>query len=292
MLNFIKDYKDYEQYRESFNTLACKVFGITFESWYRQGFWGDRYIPYSYADGNQIVANVSVNLVNLLVQGETYKAIQIGTVMTHPDYRGRGLSAGLMTKVISDYENQCDLMYLFANRSVLNFYPKFGFKPYEEIQFRIGTDDLDPSPANGVRKLNGMNSNDLKFIHEFASKRIPVSPSLAAEDTDNILMFYCSNVFNEDIYWLEDERAIVLLKEEQETLHVYDVISQAKIDLKPVLSKFISGRTKEILFHFTPGFPDINPAARSFHPDEVLFIRTQKELMLPANFKHPLTSQA
>ncbi|WP_258309385.1 GNAT family N-acetyltransferase [Cytobacillus oceanisediminis] len=226
------------------------------------------------------------------MQGETYKAIQIGTVMTHPDYRGRGLSAGLMTKVISDYENKCDLMYLFANRSVLNFYPKFGFKPYEERQFWIGTDELKPSPANGVRKLNGMNSNDLKFIHEFASKRILLSSKLAAEGTENILMFYCSNVFNEDIYLMEDENAIVLLKEEQETLHVYDVISEAKIHIKPVLSKFISGRTKEILFHFTPGFPDINPAARSFHPDEVLFIRTPEELMLPANFKHPLTSQA
>ncbi len=49
MLNFIKDYKDYEQYRESFNTLACKVFGITFESWYR--FWGDSYIFYPRLSG-------------------------------------------------------------------------------------------------------------------------------------------------------------------------------------------------------------------------------------------------
>jgi hypothetical protein len=47
-----------------------------------------------------------------------------------------------------------------------------------------------------------------------------------------------------------------------------------------------------ITFESWPGFPDINPAARSFHPDEVLFIRTPEELMLPANFKHPLTSQA
>ncbi|MBT2706509.1 GNAT family N-acetyltransferase [Bacillus sp. ISL-47] len=292
MLNFIKDYKHHELYRESFNSLACKVFGITFERWYKEGFWGDSYIPYSYADKYEIVANVSVNVVNLLIHGEIHKAIQIGTVMTHPDYRGRGLSADLMNKVISDYESKCDLLYLFANRSVLNFYPKFGFNPYEEKLFSIGTSDLKPSPLEGIRKLNGSSNDDLQFIQKFASKRMPLSTSLAAEGTINILMFYCSHVFNEDIYWLEDEKAIVLLKEEQGTLHVYDVISHAKIHIKPILSKFISGRTKQILFHFTPSFPDINPAARSFQPDEVLFFRAKKELMLPVHFKHPLTAQA
>ena len=61
------------------------------------------------------------------VFGEEKQYIQLGTVMTHPDYRKKGLSRVLTNKAIADYREKCDLIYLFANSSVLNFYPKFGF---------------------------------------------------------------------------------------------------------------------------------------------------------------------
>jgi predicted GNAT family N-acyltransferase len=47
-------------------------------------------------------------------------------VTTHPDYRGKGLSARLVNKVLEEYENKYDYMYLFANESVLDFHLKFG----------------------------------------------------------------------------------------------------------------------------------------------------------------------
>lgn len=35
---FIKDYKDNEQYRLSFNNLAKTIFELDFELWYQQGY--------------------------------------------------------------------------------------------------------------------------------------------------------------------------------------------------------------------------------------------------------------
>lgn len=135
-LIFMKNYKNNEVLRKSFFELAVNTFEINFEDWYQQGYWGERYIPYSYVDGDQVIANVSVNILELIIHGEKKKAIQIGTVMTHPDYRGKGLSTRLMNKVLAEYENKYDYMYLFANESVLDFYPKFGFKPVEEHLFQ------------------------------------------------------------------------------------------------------------------------------------------------------------
>ncbi|MFS0871054.1 GNAT family N-acetyltransferase [Paenibacillus xylanilyticus] len=64
--------------------------------------WGERYIPFSFVDGDQVIANASVNIHELIIHGEKKKAIQIGTVMTHPDYRGKGFSTRLMNKILED----------------------------------------------------------------------------------------------------------------------------------------------------------------------------------------------
>ena len=56
-----KNYRDNAALRESFNKLAEKVFGLSFENWYQNGFWKDNYIPYSAVIDGEVVANVSVN---------------------------------------------------------------------------------------------------------------------------------------------------------------------------------------------------------------------------------------
>lgn len=83
----IKDYKDDINLRLSFNELAGKVFSIDFERWYQLGFWNNQYVCYSFTDHDQVIANVSVSKMNIILNGKKIRAIQIGTVMTHPDHR-------------------------------------------------------------------------------------------------------------------------------------------------------------------------------------------------------------
>ncbi|MFV2047404.1 GNAT family N-acetyltransferase [Metabacillus litoralis] len=213
-LEFVCDYKEKDDLRHSFNELANSIFGITFESWYENGFWTEKYIPFSYTDGNKVVANVSVNLMNMLINGETKRGIQIGTVMTHPDYRNKGLSKRLMNKVLEKYEDLYDIMYLFANHSVLDFYPKFGFKRIEETQFisNIVNSHHTEIESTDFKKLDGKNINDLQFIYQFAKNRLPISNDFAVMNTEELLLFYCQNAFLNDIYYLEEEQVIVIFK--------------------------------------------------------------------------------
>lgn len=290
-LIFLKDYKSDEKLRKSFNGLATKVFGIDFERWYQQGFWSNRYIPFSYADGDKVVANVSVNVLNLVIDSERKSAIQIGTVMTHPEYRKRGLSANLMNKVLEEYENKYDFMYLFANQTVLDFYPKFGFKSVEEYQFSMKFSSSQ-SIDTEIRKLNGNSSEDINFIFNFASNRVPVSHLFGTENSQELLMFYCINVFIYDIYYLEREDVIVIFKKEDKKIDIFDIISRTEINIDDILSNITDKDINKIVFHFTPDYKGLITKCDIFKGSDVLFVRTNGNNHFPAQIKHPLTSQA
>lgn len=286
-LNYIKDYKNDETLRKSFNKLASLVFGINFEEWYQNGFWNNWYVPFSYIDGNKVVANVSVNVLDLVIEGEQKNAIQIGTVMTHPDYRKSGLSASLMNIVLDEYQNKCDFMYLFANQTVLDFYPKFGFNSVTEYQY--SPSKLD---STGIRKPNCKNVEDVNFIYKFASERVPVSKLFGTENTHSILMFYCLYVFNDDIYYLEGEDVIVIYKKEKSQIDIFDIISKIEINIDEILSKIIDRDTNKIVLHYTPDYKGINTVRNIFNGSDVLFVRANINNQFPLHIKHPLTSQA
>ncbi len=288
---FYKDYKNNEELRKSFNELATLVFGLNFEDWYKKGYWNNRYIPFSYADGGKVIANVSVNLLDFVINGENKRAIQIGTVMTHPDYRNRGLSASLMNKVLEEFESSYDFMYLFANQNVLDFYPKFGFQSVNEYQFSMIYSPIQ-SDTIGIRKLDGNNSDDLNFVYKIASERVPVSNLFGTLNTHGILMFYCIYVFKNDIYYVEDEDAIVIFKAEGKQIDLFDIVSKKEVSIHNILSKITNSDTNRIVFHYTPNYKGGDTQRDIFNGDDVLFVKTSGTNHFPLQVKHPITSQA
>ncbi len=285
---FVKGCRDNADLRGSFNTLAAQVFGINFESWYNKGFWTDKYEPYSFLDGDKVIANVSVNRINMMVEGERKRAVQLGTVMTHKDYRGKGLSGALMRKVLEDYQ-YVDAMYLFANSTVLDFYPKFGFHAVEEQQPVMKL----AGGGEGVllNKLDGQKEEDIRFIFQCAEKRIPLTRRFTTTDAAELLMFYCTYVFPQNIFFWPEEEMIILMDVEGETLHIFDIITSKEVDLQAAAAKIAPPEVRKVNFHFTvPTGSQITTEA--FRGDEVLFVKPSKEFVLPENFKHPITSQA
>lgn len=115
---FIKDYKEQEHYRNSFNQLVERTYGFNFEAWYQLGAWNENYQCYSYLAKNEVIANVSINHMQIRYQGESYPMIQIGTVMTHPDYQNQGLIRELIKKLkqITKIKWE-DFTYLQMNKS-------------------------------------------------------------------------------------------------------------------------------------------------------------------------------
>ncbi|MDR7235980.1 GNAT family N-acetyltransferase [Neobacillus drentensis] len=290
-LSFIKSYRDNEDLRKSFNQLASNTFGIEFESWYQNGYWTEKYQPYSFIENSKVVANVSVNHVNLVIHSEIKQAIQIGTVMTHPDYRNRGLSRKLMEIVLDDFK-QVDLVYLFANQTVLDFYPKFGFHTMKEVQFIMDYGSpTTPCPFT-MKKLDGSNQEDLAFIYNLAKNRKTISDIFATTGSEELLMFYCLMVFSQDLYYLEDENALVIFQIEGDCLHLYDVVSPMEFTLHSILRKIATPECRKVVFHYHPDEQELILNKIPFLTNNVLFIKNLSNVLLPEEFKHPFTSQA
>jgi GNAT superfamily N-acetyltransferase len=108
-----------------------KVFGqnADFLAWYAAGGWDSGYRSCGLATASgELVANVSVTEMELVLEGEKLKGFQFGAVGTVPAWRGRGLARRLIDEVIAELELQADMILLFANDSVVDFYPRFGFR--------------------------------------------------------------------------------------------------------------------------------------------------------------------
>ncbi|MEF7563467.1 GNAT family N-acetyltransferase [Bacillus infantis] len=289
-LTFVSGYKKNRILRRSFNELAKETFGIQFENWFDLGYWSDKYIPYSFADGEKVVANASANLIGFSGEGKDWKAVQVGTVMTHKDYRNLGLARQLMERILEDYQ-EADFIYLFANSTVVDFYPKFGFSPVEETQYFIEANA--DSNQSEIRKLDGRNPEDLSFIYEMAGRRT-FPGGFDAVNTRELLMFYCLNVFHDDIYHLPEDRAIVLARQEKDVLHVYDIISsEPDWDPAGLAGRLAEKETNRAALYFTPS-PKTDVLEKVKYQDShVLFVKYNGEhSRLPAEFKHPLTVQA
>lgn len=255
-LKLITDYKHNAFLRESFNRLACEVFGIDFEPWYRAGFWNERYVCCSYADGNEVVSNVSVNMIDLVISGEIKKAVQIGTVMTRPDHRKKGLSAKLMNFALNEYGPKVDMVYLFANESAYGFYPGFGFEDVREASFEFVPEPRGKSNPC-LRKLDIGCEKDFSVLKRLAFNRAPVSKKLGVINDSHLIMFYCLNYYSDNIYYSDSLDTVVIYKIENGSLYLYDILSErAAADNIALLDSLgepmrTSGAAK-IIFMFTP----------------------------------------
>ncbi|MCZ66083.1 GNAT family N-acetyltransferase [Listeria monocytogenes] len=286
----ISDYKDNKMYRDSFNKLAESTFDINFEEWFRSGFWNDKYVCYSYIDNNEVISNVSINKMNLIYQGENYSALQIGTVMTHPNYRGQGLAKNLLNHVIAKYEDQYDFLYLFANDTVLDFYPKFGFECIEESSFTVDACNLKKK-ASKLKKLNPDNKTDFQLISRIVSKRASLSNILDVKESEDLLMFYVLIALKNELYYLEELDVIVLMEQEGTDLYVLDILSTKKLDVVEVLSYLSTKKIETIHLLFTPEKSKYIDAAYIIETEDMLFVRPNV-LTSENYFLFPATSHA
>ncbi|EKZ4887023.1 GNAT family N-acetyltransferase [Listeria monocytogenes] len=286
----ISDYKNNKMYRDSFNRLAESTFDINFEEWYSDGFWNDKYVCYSYIDDNKVIANVSINKMNLIYQGEDYRALQIGTVMTHPDYRGQGLAKKLLEHVIAKYEDQYDFLYLFANDTVLDFYPKFGFERVEESSFTVDACSLKRESSN-LKKLNPGNKTDFQLIRRIVSEKTPLSNILDVRESEDLLMFYVLIALKNELYYIEELDVIVLMEQEDADLYVLDILSTKKLDVVEVLRYLPIKKIETIHLLFTPEKSKYIDAAHIIETEDMLFVRPN--ILTSENyFLFPATSHA
>lgn len=243
----VKDYRHQEQFRKSLNRLAQKTFGLDFEEWYQKGYWREHYIPYSVVAEGEVVANVSVNVTDMLLNGKRLHFIQLGTVMTEEKCRHRGLIRMLMEEIERDYGEKSDGVYLFANDQVLGFYPKFGFRPVKEYEYFR---QVNTSGTMTIQKAPVRKKSDLKQLEKAIQKSVPAGVFEMTGNVD-LLMFYVTGFLREAVWYDKGSEAYVIAELEGGILRIHNIFSARNVDLETVIAAFGS-EVKEVVLGFIP----------------------------------------
>lgn len=275
--------------KKSFFKLANDTFGLDFEQWDEQGYWNDTYCPYVFEMDGEIVANVSTSSGTMILDGRQYKAVQIGTVMTNPKFQGKGLSRQLMEKVMEDHVD-AQIIYLFANKTVLDFYPKFGFETRIQSTFTVDKKDIETVHTE-VKKVNLDDKTTRNVFYETTVFRKPVSQKMSMIQNGNIVMFHALTQYRDCIYYVPKFQAFVILNETGEYAELIDVISKEQVDVQEIIV-CLPIQSKKIILCFTPDNLKIPVMQDVFIDEGAMFVKNQKDVMYPNNLLYPYSGLA
>ena len=231
-----KHYRSNQALRDSFNRLAKKTFGLDFEPWYQNGFWTDNYDPYSVVIDGEVVANVSVNRTDMLIDGAQRKLYQLGTVMTDPAYRNRGYIRAIMAEINRDIAD-ADGVYLFASDSVCAFYPKFSFAQGEEYIYtravrQGGVCRMERIPMDGPE-------NWARLREAMETNRFETACTML--DNPGLIFFYASQFLKDCVYHDAKTDAWAIAEIEDGELMLHSVFAPAGVAMEDVIAAFGGG---------------------------------------------------
>lgn len=273
-----KDVRSNEKRRAAYNALTMKTFGFSFEKWFQEGYWTEAHIPYTLFDGEKAIANVSVNKMKVLWQGEVRNYIQLGTVMTDKEYRRQGLAKKIMEEVLKDWKDKCDGIFLFANKTVLDFYPKFGFEKEEQYQFEMEIEGA----FGGAVKLNMDLESDREKLKLYYEKTNPFS-KLQVINNYGLLMFYCTSFMKENVYYLPQNDGVVIAEQDGEILNCMDIFCDEEKNLQEILAEMAAVGTRRVKLGFTPKDSTGFEVKQVEDEDTTLFVLKDKENIFKGN---------
>jgi predicted N-acetyltransferase YhbS len=278
--NLIKGYQENALLRESFNELASATFGLNFEDWYENGYWKDNYIPYSILEGNKIVANVSVSPMKFFHQGKALNIVQLGTVMVDEAYRKQGLIRKLIGEIEKDYLNKTDGYFLFANDSVLDFYPKFGYQRASEF---VCAKELANNTGKITAQKISIQENQNRMHLEEAIRAGCIQSDFYHINHLELVMFYVTKFMSDSIYEVKSQNAYVIAEINREELVVHQIVSKEEVNLDQIIAAFGGDITKVVL-GFTPLSKQGYQVEELKEKNTTLFIKGDSLKMIETDF--------
>jgi hypothetical protein len=192
-----------------------------------------------------------------------------------------------MELVLDEYRESADLFFLFANETVLDFYPKFGFKQYYEAVYKF--ESTLPVSNYSLRKLNIDEEADSIIFDRLLRNRSDLTKLFGALNYESITLWHVLNIYRENIYYLENEDIIFIITRFKNQINIWDVIYKDSFNMAEVLPKLIEDDVTSIIFHFPPDIIKFN--YDSIHKsDTLLFIKGDFTLS-DNKFKYPTTAQ-
>lgn len=266
-MEVLHGYRRDKALRDSFNALAEQTFGgLNFEGWYQNGFWGDNYDPHSIVLDGKVVANVSVNRCDFEFGGKRRKILQLGTVMTDPAYRGRGLSRRIMEE-IEPLMAAADGVYLFGNDSVVEFYPRFGFRRGRETAYAKTVSQTGPRTARQELMDGPVQWAKLSAAMEKSTFR----EGCKMVGNPELIFFYVSQFMQDAVWYLPESDAWVVAEQEGGELTIHSIFGDAALTIDEVIRAF--GDVSHVTLAFAPAQPEGWETAEHLEEDCNFFVR-------------------
>lgn len=236
-----------EKSRHMLNELTQKTFGFDFENWVTNGYFEGDYIPYSIEHEGKIISNVSANRMQFMQNGVLKNYIQIGTVMTDENYRKQGLAADLIKRVIEEYKNACDGIYLFGNLDAVGFYLKMGFKTINQYRYSVKEEFCTCEKADVRFKPIKDFGEEKKKQYLDRVRESALHSSFEQVNKYGLQMFYTS--WFDNLFYAEDIDCFIVLEMEEDLAILQSVLCKEKVALTEVLKRMDISRCR---LGFTP----------------------------------------
>ena len=244
--------------------------------------WGAEWFEVSTAHtirhGGQLVAHAGVIECELALGGAPCSVTALHAVCVHPDFRGEGLGRAVVETALESIDAAGRERVILWSEKV-EFYAKFGFRPWRESAFQI---EAPRAVATDATACDPDRPEDLARLHAAFRARRPVSAGLAAADSGWHFLINLG-LWSEAVGSPPRERLAILadgvvlayaLGSDQLELH--DVIGARLPSLSEIVGavESIEGkRVGKVRFGFTPDrlAPGATPCASD--DEDVLMIR-------------------
>ncbi|MBN1552132.1 GNAT family N-acetyltransferase [bacterium] len=246
-LELRKAYWDDPESRSAFKNFMRNIHGLDFTDWEAAGYWDDDYMPFSYFEGDRIIASVCLYFLDVVIDGQQMRTVQISGVGTLPEWRCRGLNRRLTEAALEWAEGKHTGIFLFSDTEAIPFYSKCGFTPIDEYV------EMCDAPAcagcQSAVKLDPAKPADRDRIFALASRRTAVSDRFGVLNP-KLLMFHALYMLPNDIYAIPDLGCIVFYRRTADRLMIFDIIGERMPLLKDLYPCISHQNDRYLEFHF------------------------------------------
>ena len=215
----------------------------TWTVWRGRGGWTADYEVFALVEGGSIVGTIGRSRMYLVIGGENRVGYQLGAVATLERHRGQGVARQLMEWVVDSLDQADQPVILFANNSVLDFYPRFGFKRLPQRR-SVAAAALHPAGVQAPR-CDLSNASDRARLAALCARARPTRGCLTARDYYWLALW---NLTCEPIAlsWVPEHDAAIAFAVENESLIIHDVITTQPFDLSLIVPTLIVQLIKDV----------------------------------------------
>lgn len=239
--------------------LFNKVFGMeekVIYDFYDSEYWNTSYFPFTYFMGENAVSNVAMYEINMIINGENDKVAGIQSVMTHPDYRNRGLMKELFFKMLEKVDREYKTTFLFTDIPELYF--PYGFRILKEHYFITPYNYSPKHDSKTLRRINFFNNEERLLIKKKLNDSIGLSNKFTSlNDKHSFYINMLNPRFNKNIYYMENLDIVTVFIIENDTLKIFDLFGKQIPPLEEICSELPSKFTA-IEFYFNPDIFELN----------------------------------